>query len=57
MIRNVEEDLQEWQPDKLAPDALIIIKSNKENHRLVITEKVAAKQGSWSRRRGREHTE
>jgi len=45
--KDVDEDLREWNPRKLAPGALIAIKSTLENYRPVITGKVAAKERSW----------
>ncbi|KAG4443381.1 hypothetical protein IFR05_001170 [Cadophora sp. M221] len=48
--KDVDEDLLEWNPHRLAPGALIAInaiKSNLENYRPVITGKVAAQERSW----------
>ncbi|XMA20788.1 hypothetical protein WAI453_013579 [Rhynchosporium graminicola] len=40
--KDIEEDLRKWDPHKLAPDALIVIKSDTENYGPVFTEQAIA---------------
>ncbi|PVH86672.1 hypothetical protein DL98DRAFT_510711 [Cadophora sp. DSE1049] len=50
--KDVEEDLRTWDPHKLAPGALIAIKSKLESYRPVITGSLAAEERSWEWARG-----
>ena len=44
--KDIDEDLREWNPHKLASGALVVIKSNLEDHRQVITGTVATRERS-----------
>ncbi|KAL2068601.1 hypothetical protein VTL71DRAFT_14938 [Oculimacula yallundae] len=50
--KDIEEDLRKWDPHKLAPDALIVIKPDIENYRPMFTEKAAAHGQPWTWARG-----